>query len=267
MSRAVVSNVISKTNVSSQKLQEKVELGSYTVQFSVTNIRALPPTDNVIGSPFFGTPITPGNITPSAEISWTLTGVTFRRQISVFNGASISGVAEHVVVRVFDETPVSDQSVIVDPGFPGQLPNPPGPHITYGSTEYDVTIALAKGVRGSVSQPPIYVPFISDGAGGFRFGTAIVGPASFKVVPIPQNAGITTVQITAYTSGTLTSMTEKDIEVTQIEAAGALLKTYDPRLLGYVPISPQTDHLELVNHFAGGSGVNIIFSVTFGVDG
>jgi len=72
----------------------------YTVEFRISNQQNINvPAGNLI-QPGLGN----GNITPTATLQWSLGGNTIYRKISVFSGASISGVCEHIVASVADET-------------------------------------------------------------------------------------------------------------------------------------------------------------------
>lgn len=72
----------------------------YTVEFRVSNIQNVNvPAGNIPQPP----PIA-AVATPTATLQWSLGGNTIYRKISVFSGASISGVAEQLVASVGDET-------------------------------------------------------------------------------------------------------------------------------------------------------------------
>jgi hypothetical protein len=80
---------------------EFVEPTVYTVEFRVSNVRDI----NVpAGNPPVLSPPKVGRITPTATIQYSLGGNTIYRKISVFSGASISGVCEQLVASVSDET-------------------------------------------------------------------------------------------------------------------------------------------------------------------
>ena len=192
--------------------------GNYTVQFSVGNV-------------------TPGtaNVNPVAEINWAIGGNQVTRKISVFNGASISGVCEALSVKVFDESPDAE-------GSPTQV--------------YDVGVLIGPGVRSSTNLPPVYI--FEDG----RIDAPAAGTASMT---IPTGIGITSIFITAHTSDG-SALTGGDAEVQQLDMTGAILKAYDPRNYEFVPVSPMAKTIKLINHIGGG-GANIIFSLTYGIDG
>lgn len=192
-------------------------------------------------------PFLSGDITPTAEIIWSLGGNTTRRVVSVFNGMSISGTAEHVNVRVSDETDLLN--------------------ITQ-QQKYDVVIMVAKGLRAPTGQPATYTQNITQvGGGGSRFGSAILGPGQHLDIPVPRNSGVVSAYVTVESIGTLSVITELDMVVEQYTINGVQLRGYDPRLLGWVPISPQCDVIQLQNRFGAGSGKNLLFALTYGIDG
>lgn len=72
----------------------------YTVQFRISNQQNINvPAGNIVQQGL-GT----GDITPTATLQWSLGGNTIYRKCSVFSGASISGVCEHITASVSDET-------------------------------------------------------------------------------------------------------------------------------------------------------------------
>ncbi len=175
---------------------------------------------------------------PIAEVIWKTQGNPVRRLISVVDGTTISGLAEAIAVNV------SDNSEAIT-GF-----------------VYEVTILVTPGARASNVVPPMYVPIQSAGYPG-RY---VVPSGLSRTVPIPQNAGITSVHITA---SSLTSppilLTEATCWVTLNTASGGgtILKQYDPRFVDWVPVPPSASSLVLQN----ASAQSIIYGVAFGVDG
>ena len=205
------------------------EAQNFTVQFSISARSA------VNGGPFLG------NITPVAEIEWALGGNNQRRLVSVFDGTAVTGVAEHFTIRVTDQTDPNDGT---------------------NQTQYNVTVTAARGVRGSTALPPTYQTYIQN-AGLNKLGTFNLGPGANIILPIPQNAGINSVMVTADSIGVLLTGIEFDFE--QSNPAGTL-KRYNPMNYNFVSISPQADRIIFTN-LTGGPGITLEFSVTWGIDG
>ena len=215
---------------------------NFTVQFFINNrvgyiVPSVPP------NPIIPPPIALGNITPVGEILWTIGGNTQRRLVSIYDGSSITGVAEHFAINATDNTDLNDSS---------------------NQTQYDVTITGASGVRGSTSLPPTYqtyIDFNSVNALGFFFLT----PTQTFSVPIPQNAGVTSVMITANSGDIL--LADNDFNVRQVSTSAGDLKVYNPLLYSFVPLSPQADQIFFENFTPLVGGKTITFSVTWGIDG
>jgi hypothetical protein len=180
-----------------------------------------------------------GDITPVAEILWNIGGNTQRRLVSVYDGVAVTGVAEHFTIKVTDQTDPADGT---------------------NQTRYDITITAARGVRGSSALPPTLQQYITN-AGLTKLGTFNLGPAANLTVPIPQDAGVSSVMVTAASIGV--ALTTVDFDFVQSSPAGAL-KRYFPLLYEFVPISPQADRLIFSNLTVG---TTIEFSITWGIDG
>lgn len=222
---AITTSVLSKSTQSSQKLQCRFsEVDSYTLQFSISRPASV-------------------NITPVAIVTWSLGGVPYTRKISVFDGASITGVAEHVVCQIIDET---------DQGDPSTAAN------------YEVTISVGRGVRGSVAIPPTYQQYYTNG-NGTNLGLVKLDPSSSFSLDIPRGAGVSSVMITAAYLGVAGTPGDPENIIGQVTGfGGAPLKYYNPNLHGFVPISPQTVQLVLYNN---DTAEDLYYNVTFGVDG
>lgn len=184
-----------------------------------------------------------GNITPVAEVKWALGGNTQRRLVSVYDGSALTGVAEHFTINVTDDTDPNDGT---------------------NQTQYDVTVTVARGVRGATELPPTYQTYITN-AGLTKLGTFNLGPGANITIPIPQDAGISSVMVTADSIGILLIGNEFDFE--QASASGGALKRYNPMTHNFVPISPQADRLIFTNLTPVIGGITIEFSVTWGIDG
>ena len=217
---------------------------NFTAQFFVSNrIGYIVPS--VPANPIIPPPIAVGTITPVGEILWSIGGNTQRRLISIYDGAVITGVAEHFSINATDETDLSD---------------------TTNQTLYDVTITAAGGVRGSTSLPPIYQTYITNtNTGVITFGNFTLAASSHLDVPIPKDAGVSSVMVTASYPGVV--LTGAEFGFSQASTIPALLKQYNPMNYGFVPLSPQADVLVFTNLTSGAGSQLIEFSVTWGIDG
>jgi hypothetical protein len=203
------------------------EPDNYTVQFKVSN-RKIPVT---------------GNINPVATVTWFLGGNSLSRKLSVYDGASITGCASNVTVTVADETDRLDTSP---------------------SQDYTVTIMTAKGSRADIQQPPTYSIYQLSNAGPNtrRLGCSFVLAGTSIIVPVPTEAGIVSVFGTASAPNGAV-FPEGDLIIRQRNVTPLVVKQYDARNLGWVPISPQTVDIELINN----SAVDTLFGLTWGIDG
>jgi len=89
----------------------------YTVEFRISNVQDINvPAGNVLQPTSLI-----GRCTPTATLQWSLGGNTIYRRISVFNGASISGVCEQLVASISDDTilPTTQQVGILINGVLG----------------------------------------------------------------------------------------------------------------------------------------------------
>jgi hypothetical protein len=231
LAKSVTGELISKIAQGGPSIQDDFsgEAQNFTAQFLVTQKQA-------IGGG------SPGDITPVAEVLWAIGGNQSRRLISVFDGSSITGVAEHFTIKVSDQTDPTNGT---------------------NQTKYKVTITVARGVRGSSALPPTLQTYITH-AGLIKLGTFILSPTENLTVPIPQNAGINSVMVTADSIGVLLDGTEFDFVQSSVTGA---LKRYNPMSYGFVPISPQADRLIFSNLTPLIGGHAIEFSITWGIDG
>ena len=204
---------------------------NYTVQFSIEGDQGI-----------FANPV--------AEIAWSVEGVTIRRIVTVTDGCSVTGVGQSIKVVVRDNTPQ---------GLGG---------ITYGAA-YKVSITVAPGSRPSVQQPPLFTPI----AGSLFSGGAllpitapfIVGPTQVGVIAVPQNAGVISAYVTAITSD-FSALGQFKAVVLQVDQTAATRRSYEAFPAKFVPIVPEASSLNLLNKLGGG-GANILYSVSFGIDG
>jgi hypothetical protein len=206
-------------------------MGNYTVEFSVSNRQIVPPG------------VALGNITPVATISWALAGNQFTRKVSVFDGASITGCAEHVTVSLSDETDPLDLTDV---------------------TDYIASISVAAGVRGPTGLPPTYQTYINH-FGVVAYGSVIVPSANVFAIPVPQDAGIASVMITSAINGGPTPGSPPDLVTQQDwQAVPAELKVYQPNMYGFVPVSASCKNILLA---ANDTANSTTFSITWGIDG
>jgi hypothetical protein len=166
-----------------------------------------------------------------ADVIWSVEGVDVRRKISVINGATISGTAQAVKVSVVDAT---DPNV-----FPNE--------------EYEVDIAVTPGVRPAQQQPPRL------------FGGAFSIPAGGPPinVPIPQDAGVISVNISAYRVPTAPLALGDAMGLmgnNVIPLSGFVVK---PEGDGWIPVPPGANILQLINNSAFALG----YGVTWGIEG
>lgn len=187
-------------------------------------------------------------INPTAEIVWSLEGNSVRRLVSVINGLTVTGMAQGASVRVYDAVPTNM--------------GPMGPQVTY-----PVGVQIAPGVRAAENQPPTLV--ISQapevpGANSMLFGQSILAAGTNIDVQLPIGAGIISAYCTVSGFGVPTVITEADIQVLHYNSGGFTLKSYDPRLLGFVPLGPDTTTIRIANFSAAGI---YLVSLTFGIDG
>src|SRR5271157_4511863 len=89
----------------------------YTVEFRISNVQDI----NVPAGNVLQPTAAIGHCTPTATLQWSLGGNTIYRRISVFNGASISGVCEQLVASISDDTilPTTQQVGILINGVLG----------------------------------------------------------------------------------------------------------------------------------------------------
>jgi hypothetical protein len=177
-----------------------------------------------------------------AKVQWNVDGNPIVRMMSLLDGVSITGVSDSVSVDVFDETT-----------YLYETPN---------GFDYTVSALIAPGPRAGANNPPTYFPPNPDvnsypGRFSLPFGTT-------ESIPIPKDAGLTSVNVTVSVYGDPEILTEADVAVRFRSFAGVLLKQWDPRFVDWVPIPPASHTLELVNNHASAM---LIFGVSLGVDG
>lgn len=219
-----------------ERSNNEIPSKNYTVQFAISKIKTL---DG------FNTPVY--FINPVGVITWSVGGNSVRREVSVTNGLSITGVGEGVKVVVYDRTPQT-----------GQIP-----------VTYQVDMTVAPGSRASENQPPTYAPTLA-----LTEGMIIVGNQTLQnqvVIDIPPNAGCISIYVTAIRSDLTTPLTTLQARVDQADSNGIIVRSYDPNSnfpTTFVPLMPTATKIQLVNNLGGSDpGNNIAFAVTFGIDG
>lgn len=208
------------------------QAGEYTVQFTVDNIVDL-----------FGAP---GIINPRADITWTVEGNPVRRTVSIANGTTVSGVGQACKVEVYDE------------------PLTGGGGSSYG---YQVGVTIAPGTRSATRIQPQLIPDLGVPS---SIGSYLLIAGSTIIFPVPKNVGATSVYITATgrNAGAPLVLTSANVAVRHINLMAVQSdKDYNPVNAGWVPLAASTDQIVLENAFAFGSGNDILFSITFGIDG
>lgn len=193
--------------------------GTYTLQFSVISIA---PSPNVkIQIP----PIV------HAIITWKIEGQQQRRLVSVVSGASISGVAQGVDVKIIDD---SDEDI--------------------GYT-YQVQVTLSKGLRANTQQPPQ----LSRG----RFVS--INPTDQFKFSVPQDAGV--ISTFLYVDrGSFGTVADTDVEIRMLDAVGNIVANINPAPNGtqWIPLVPGTTEVSIVNFDAT---TGIFANLIWGIDG
>lgn len=214
----------------------------YTVQFSLLPKSA----PAIVGrQPASNVPLNP--IQCTATLLWDIAGNHLQRQVTVGNGVSISGTAGGVTVKVKDTT---------QGGYGG------GPNQIM---DYDVTIAISRGVRGPSGRPPT-LDLVNNTPNAAWLVTAAAGHVD---VPIPPNTGAISVAVEGAASTAPTSLPDSAILVAQL-VNGNVFKIYDPRWFGeYVPLIPNCDTIRLINQTTALAQTpeTVAFAVSLGIDG
>lgn len=178
-----------------------------------------------------------------AEIVWSLRGNNVRRLVDCVSGLSISGLAESVNVKIYD-----------DSNFNGNA-----------QSAYNVSLQVGKGVRPAVERPPTLVA--SEGSVNDS-GYYLTNNADPQEIVIAQpDAGIISVMVTVSPDVGI-ALAEYNVIVEQRNGTGVgatLLKRYDPRQADFVPLAPGTNAIWLIQNPA--LLQNSYWTVTYGVDG
>ncbi len=184
-----------------------------------------------------------------AEITWSVAGNFVRRVIDVKSGATISGVAEAVSVKVKDRGQYLGP-LIPWPGPP--VPFDPATMIRPEMLAYVASVQATKGTRAGWEQPPVLSgPVLASIAGG----------GASPIIPIPQNCGVVAYYFRAGNS-TGAAFDPTAVVVNQQNAIGIDVSA---NILGHgwLPISNNTRSIQIRN----GSAVSIQPAIMWGIDG
>lgn len=224
--------------------------GFYTLQFGVT-----PP----LASGGFDIS---GNVVAQAEILWSVKGNFVRRFINVYNGTTISGAGEGVLVRIRDS---SEPNVFVA--------NP---------TKYQVTVNLIPGARPTMAQsmPPIFTPR--------ELLTSLVAPPALVAPPyplpvgpdqllisVPKDCGVTSVMLnfareTDEASTQPLDITNSQVIIRQQNASGELNWLNYDSAFKFMPLAPGTTRIGISNQVTlpDPSDIGLLWvTPIFGIDG
>jgi hypothetical protein len=170
-------------------------------------------------------------------------GNYIQRQMNIVKGASISIAGRVFGIYVTDTTP----AFLPLSGFESPTPTP-GP-----GTGYVVSVIVERGNRAAESRPPTLYG-----------GSAQIASHASLTVPIPENAGVISLEVTAQVAVAFPS-SAPNVTVTFTTASGGIFKQYNPiEYTGFVSAPPGATSVEFVNN-DGSNAVNI--SWTFGIDG
>ncbi len=171
--------------------------------------------------------------TPVAVIEWSTNGDTVRRKVSVVNGTSISGPAEFVKVKMFDESEDA------------------------AAHHYVAVVTVTPGTRGGDVPPTLQnQPLQSFGAGSGTLGSGVI-------FPIPEDVGAVMFRVLVWNeTGPLTM---GDVIVRQETQAGATIDAVmNPSEEGWIPIAPGAVQVEVGTFNGSETGEAFII---FAIDG
>lgn len=173
-------------------------------------------------------------VNPTATVTWSSEGNGVQRRLSVVDGASISGVADHVTVRVVDETADVGGDMIATP------------------VDYFVTILVAPFPRPARGAPP------------YLRGTAVpvvVAGGASSALAVPNDSGVTTACILAVAEdGGLPRVTQRSFD------PGIVFSRYVPDNSSWVGLFPQTVDL-LLENVSIDPASTVTYSALWGIDG
>jgi hypothetical protein len=183
-----------------------------------------------------------------AAINWVENGQQVQRLVTVGpgTGVSVSGSGTGVQVS-FSDVPI-------------------GAHYVGGLT-YQATALLAPGVRAAQSQLPVLQQILpSNAATGNGGATFALAPGAFTgTIPIPQNAGVRSVWVSAVETNAVGSPIASTVYCTAINPGGDLLNVWNPNVsIGMVPLPPGATGILIQNN----DNINPVqITILWGVDG
>lgn len=156
-----------------------------------------------------------------AEIEWSVAGNSVKRTITVSDGAVVTGVGEAVIVRMFDASPIGDS---LTGGF---------------GTEYGASVQVARGTRGSFTNPPILQRLTTDYQSTVNAGLS-------RTFPVPENAGVVGFKF-LFGDSTGAAITDQEIRASQLDPNSNEISRCDPRDHEWVPLAPGAVNVEFTN--------------------
>jgi hypothetical protein len=220
--------------------------GQYTVQFNVSG------------------PSIPNGYNPvftEALVTWIVEGNSVTRRISVANGTSITGSGQAVVVVMSDATqPIYNNPQPTSPAY-----------------QYNVSCQVVPGTRQTTEIGPVLYPIkglLLNGNPGdtcYLQNTEIT-PGQYIEIPIPQDAGITSILTSvvghvglgvATTPPTIPEGTA--LVFVSLQGLQEML-VYDCATPFWYPLLSTAESVFVQNNNAT-AGTKYKFSVTFGIDG
>ena len=169
-----------------------------------------------------------------AEIIWSVKGNSLRRQISVTNGAAISGVGESVSVKVTDFSS----------------------NVT--ASRYLVSCQITPGLRGSSGQPPTFE--IDNALVRGASPLQNIGATSTGTWQVPLDSGINSFFPSVAGNGFFLIPPEQ-ISIRQSAGAAILKRTDGASLYKWIPLSPGCTNIVIANNNAFIVSANIAWGI------
>ena len=185
---------------------------------------SMSPIDPILAAPNFA----------EAELLWSVEGNQIRRLVSVVNGASVTGLGQAVRLTVRDTS--------FDWGDGGL------------GRRYQVSATVSTGTRATVQMPPRL-----QGTTGVQ----LIPAAGIFTLPIPQDAGVISMQV--YARGVGAPVLPGNLTIIQDSVAAGHNISYNDHAAtdDWIPIFPGVDTIHLQNS----SAVGIYASLIWGIDG